>query len=189
MSSVWHKLIATVQSFCRSMGGTSVDSMPPYITSFEEQDRTRAFGFLAMFSRWECALKHGGFVRAGTFEQAEADWDSFANKYAAQIIAHQDTEFTSARARLLSNPPKHELLSIGTVSWQDNPRRANETDAVYLLRVVRDIRNNLFHGGKYSGGPEPETARDRALINCAVLILKRLLDLDAAVRARFEESV
>jgi hypothetical protein len=184
-----YKLLVKMRNFCRCVKRTSVDCMPPYITSFEERDHARVFAFLATFARWECALKHGEFVRAGLHGQAEADWKSFANKYAVHICEYRDTDFTNARATLLAKPPRREEYISGTVSWQDNPRRDNETDAGYLLRVIRDVRNNLFHGGKYAGGPEPETARDRDLIDCALLILRRLVELDPTIKARFEESV
>ena len=71
-----------------------------------------------------------------------------------------------------------------------NPRRCRETDAQYLLRVVRDVRNNLFHGGKYpaSYGSVEEIARDGTLVDAATTVLERCLVLHDKVRAAFEEE-
>lgn len=158
-----------------------------YPASFSAADRQRVFGFLALFSRWECALKHSGFARAGGFGQAEADWRAFVTAHAAAIAALNDAAFVAARHLLTATPPKREELTVTGVTWVPNPRRAAESDGDYLLRVVRDVRNNLFHGGKFNGGPEPELARDRNLIDGATVVLETVAALNPNIRRMLDE--
>lgn len=161
--------------------------MLPYPESFIIDDRTRVFRFLATFSRWECALKHNGFARVGAYGQVEPDWRAFAIAHDTEFATLKTPEFFAARNVLLSNPPDREELQGGQVAWVTNPRRQAETaDTDYLLRVVRDVRNNLFHGGKFYGGPAPELDRDRELIDSAVTILEIGASLHPGILAMFD---
>ena len=162
--------------------------MLPYVESFSEEDRKRLFGFLALFARWECALKSTGYARPGHFQHALADWDRFATDHEGAVAALADAEFVAARTFLLASPPKQQVLNNGTVEWRDNPRRPNESDSSYLFRVVRDVRNNLFHGGKFVTGPEPELARDRALVDHATRLLESAASIDQRVLAVLEQG-
>jgi hypothetical protein len=161
--------------------------MQDYVALFEAEDQQRVFRFLALFARWECALKRNQFARAGAHGQAEADWNAFADRVAGALGTIQVDGYADARDYLQNNPPQRQYLENGGIAWRPNPRRADETDARYLFRVVRDVRNNLFHGGKYQGGPVEELARDRRLIDSATHILEAAVELDARVRGVFEE--
>ncbi len=130
----------------------------PYVESFEAEDRERFFRFLVLFARWESALKHHGFARRGCYGQAEPDWNRFVDQHEMAIEALKTPEFASAPTTLERQPPKREECTNGSVEWRDNPRRPTETKARSLFRIVRDVRNNLFHGGKFLG--QEETARE-----------------------------
>ncbi len=158
-----------------------------YVESFSEEDRERLFGFLALFARWECALKSTGYARTnGQF--AMPDWDRFARDNEGAVGALADGNFVAARTFLLASPPRKQVLNNGTVEWRDNPRRQNETNAGYLFRVVKDVRNNLFHGGKFVTGIEPELARDRALVDHATRLLESAASIDQRVLAILEQG-
>lgn len=153
-----------------------------YLESFDETDRVRVFRFLATFSRWECALKNSGFVRAGRFNQAEANWTAFATQYHQELASITSPRFQEARTFLLNDPARRQALVDQQIMWQPNPRRPNETcDADYLFRIVRDIRNNLFHGGKFAEGSVPELSRDQCLIDSATTILESASNLDERI--------
>ena len=158
-----------------------------YVNTFVAEDRERLFRLLALFARWESALKRTGFVSAGQYGQAEANWNTFADAVEAKVAALKDSTFTKARDYLLTKPPRRLCVENNHLVWRNNPRRQNETDARYFFRVVRDVRNNLFHGGKYQGGPEAELARDRQLIDCVAIVLEVAIDLDPRIRNVFEE--
>ncbi len=163
--------------------------MLPYLESFNHDDRERVFRFLATFSRWECALKHNNYVRRGSYGQAEADWKKFANTHKTQFAGLQTPEFIKARNMLITNPPKREELQSTEIKWEPNPRRGGEIiDADYLLRVVRDVRNNLFHGGKFAGGPAQELARDRELIDSATAVLEITASMHEGIKAMLDQT-
>lgn len=160
--------------------------MLPYVNRFAAEDRERVFRFLAAFSRWECALKHSGFARAGRHGQAEPDWTGFAVAHEGQIAALKTVAFTAARNALLAAPPMRQEPVGDQLRWQPNPQRAEETSAAYLFRIVKDVRNNLFHGGKFAEGPAPELARDRNLIDYATSVLELTADLHPGIRAMLD---
>ena len=119
-----------------------------YLTRFDATDRDRVFRFFAVFSRAECALKRSGFLHTGSHGQAEPDWNRYSDNIASGLAAIDDTAFVEQKGYLLSHPPERQVPDGHDVKWAPNPRRTDETDARYLLRVVRDVRNNLFHGGQ-----------------------------------------
>jgi hypothetical protein len=162
-----------------------------YIDTFEAEDRARIFSFLATFSRLEFSLKKTGFVQsAPRTNQAEADWRKFAEAIAEALARVSEPTFLRARTYLLERPPQRLELVDGLLTWKPNrPRSRTEmSDSDYLLRIVRDVRNNLFHGGKYSGGPVADLARDRKLIDSASAVLRACLALDERVQDLFNEA-
>ncbi len=46
-----------------------------------------------------------------------------------------------------------------------------------VLQSVRTVRNNVFHGGKFSEGSVAEPLRDETLIRECVAVLNGLLEL------------
>jgi len=46
-----------------------------------------------------------------------------------------------------------------------------------VIRSLRIVRNNVFHGGKFPDGPIVEPLRDEALIRDCLAVFERLLDL------------
>lgn len=143
----------------------------------------------ASFSRWECALKHNKFVRVGQHGQAEADWKKFANEHGDALAKLTSDDFLAARKYLTNSPPQRQELRGGHMSWEPNPKRSGESEADYLFRVVKDVRNNLFHGGKFVGGPAPELARDRLLIDSAIVVLEGAAVVHPGVDAMLHASV
>lgn len=142
------------------------------------------------FSRFEYALKRDSrFLQAGT-GNAEPNWDRFA--------ADCNPMFTDRVAGSLAisvqyyqyNPPRKQLRANGEMSWSE-PMSWDEREPVliWLLRVVRAVRNNLFHGGKFPLVPISEPSRDRDLLAHAITILAACLELDASVRAIFNEGI
>lgn len=162
-----------------------------YPDQFAAEDRERIFRFFAFFSRLEYSLKRSGFVRKGRQGEASADWAKYAASISDALAAQPQQTFTEAAHYLLSHPPKRLELVGEHLRWMANPKRTNEGGAEYLLRVVRDVRNNLFHGGKFplpNGGPVLELARDRRLIDCASVVLTVCLHSNDEVERFFEEA-
>jgi len=164
-----------------------------YVDAFRQEDRDRLFRFLALFARWECSLKRTGFLKPADKRKgspAEADWNGYADAIAVTVAGLAGAEWTRARGYLLSHPPKRQVVQGGAVCWADNPRRPSESDVRYLFRIVKDVRNNVFHGGKYPNpnGPVAELARDRLLVDAATVVLESCAELDDRVTRLFLEA-
>lgn len=125
--------------------------------------KTEWTSFFATFARFEYAMKRAGYLKhdkPGT--SAEAGWSGFAADLGPGFFAacQQDADL----AVLLIAPP--QLLKVGlgaTVDWK-KPRAVKDSEDVFS--VIKDIRNNLFHGERQVHGD-----RDAQLIAAAQLAL------------------
>jgi hypothetical protein len=83
------------------------------LQSFTPEDRELVFRFLALFARYECALKHSGFVKQGTYGEADADWNTYADPISPLLARLGSKEYVKARSRLLQKPPAKTSTSSG----------------------------------------------------------------------------
>jgi hypothetical protein len=60
----------------------------------------------------------------------------------------------------------------------------------WILRLVRTVRNNLFHGGKYPYPDEPinQPARDRKVLSASLTVMEECLRLSPLLEAKFFEA-
>lgn len=142
--------------------------------------------FLGVFSRLEYALKATIY---GTENEGrvEACWDRFANDIdeAFRQIAHD--EFKAAVDYLLGQPPRKQVRREGALTFQEQTVDKNQTIAQQILLMVRTVRNNLFHGGKYLPVGEIETGRNEVLVSHSLEVLRRCIYLNEAVRQSCEQ--
>jgi hypothetical protein len=147
--------------------------------------------FFVTFSRFEYALKRAGFVKNGAYGNASPDWQRFANEKGNALLDDPtDIEFTEACSFLLREPPRKQIVvaSHRSLQWQKNTKRSGEGNVEYLLRLVKDVRNNLFHGGKYPYEPvSGQALRNSKLLRSCLTILEKCLSLDANVKDFFED--
>ncbi|MFA6021389.1 MAG: hypothetical protein WC722_14080, partial [Rhodospirillales bacterium] len=69
-------------------------------------------------------------------------------------------------------PPKKQIVKNGAPGWKDV---AAPKDAKELFLAVRCVRNNLFHGGKFSIEPVEEPSRNKELLRACLAILETAL--------------
>jgi hypothetical protein len=150
--------------------------------------------FFVTFSRFECALKRAHFVKEGPYGSATANWDDFARKLNGRLVSIKDKDFTEAKSYLLTAPPRKQKVDgaqrMGW-KWMPNEPRGTESAEEYLLRLVRDVRNNLFHGGKYPPPNKPidgQALRSSDLLKACLTILEKCHSLDADVDQVFKEA-
>jgi len=147
-------------------------------------DRNLITEFFFVFSRFEYALKRAGFLKPNR-RSAEPDWDTFGDALEQKYNSDETPQLSSSVDYLLSEPPKRQIVQEdGSLGW-DPDKRGSETEIVWLLLLVRRIRNNLFHGGKYPYMPLPEPARDDRLLESSLVLLEACLDWDDEVREYF----
>jgi hypothetical protein len=126
-----------------------------------------AVQFFAFFSRFEFALKRGGFCKRVKRDKAEADWDNFAN--ALSVTFFNSMVENAAVNVLLREPPRD--LKVGEDGQPCFANQPPPQNSLELFRAIRRIRNNLFHGEK-----PLFNERDRQLVAAATFILERALE-------------
>ena len=148
--------------------------------------------FFLTFSRFEFALKNSGFyVKRGKTSvpyEASPDWDSFAQRLKDVFDTNATPRLRDACDRLLDNPPAREVIGGGGLGWDTTAENDSLSDIERLLRYVRRIRNNLFHGAKFSTLPGLETERNVTLLEDSLIILSECLRLTDDVRQTYESA-
>ena len=134
--------------------------------------------FLFTFSRFEYALKESGYARTSKYGVVEPHWDKFAEQL-PNFRSIRNPDFKAALKYLIYDPPKRQVLRNGRVVWESQKQKAENN--VQVLQLVRQVRNNTFHGGKI---PFTED-RDRRLLNAALAVLVWALRNDFSVYSAF----
>jgi hypothetical protein len=149
-----------------------------------KEHRTLIFEFFVVFSRFEYALKRSGFI-TGNDRQVSANWDEFASKYNSTFDPERSDAVRQACAYFKECPPCKQILTDGSLEWSEPRSLSNEPLLTWLLTVVRIVRNNLFHGGKFPIAPIEEPTRNPLLLSHALTIINACLSLDYEVRDHF----
>ena len=122
-----------------------------------------ALEFLATFSRLEYALKVTGFLQPNNNE-AKADWKRFVSELEDKFKPKNLNDFNF----LLG----YKLNMLGNVNnsivWVefDTSKAKNSIENVTLK--IKQIRNNLFHGGKFAPF---ENSNDKKLLEASINVL------------------
>jgi hypothetical protein len=154
----------------------------------ELTDQRIVFHFFSLFSRFEYALKRGGFLRHG--KTAKPNWEAYSKTLLGSFSKVNDEGFKKACDYLKDLPPRRQVVVQHRMDWEDTIQESGEFMERYLLRLVRIVRNNLFHGGKYpySFGPTRTADRNRRLLEASVVILKQCLSLSPDLERIFRED-
>ncbi len=152
-------------------------------------DKERVWLFFLAFSRFEFALKRSGFA-CGSADGVEPAWDRFASKHRHAFDPKSDARLKDACDYFISHPPQKQILDGNTLSWVESHPLGNNPLLCWLVSVLRRVRNNLFHGGKF---PHPicfitDPIRDLQLIGHSLAILRACIALDPNVQQHFIEA-
>lgn len=118
----------------------------------------------ALFSRFEYAMKRGGFSRAG-HRTPTADWERFAEALDARFSG-QFGQNPCTRILFDQPPKKLEHDRQNSVEWTDVGLEYPRTNRV-LIKIIKTIRNNMFHGDKTT-----QIERNNQLIIAASKVLQ-----------------
>ena len=153
-------------------------------SSFDNDGRILISKFFIVFSRFEYALKSANH-RNG----ANPNWDSFASSINGNFDKERSEELKEAVEYIVNNPPKVQGEFDGKLIWKDREFHDNTPLTLRLSLSIRDIRNNLFHGGKFQGTFQPEISRNYRLLEKSIIILNEWLGMDRQVREKFTEPI
>lgn len=141
--------------------------------------------FFVAFSRFECALKTTITYAVGNNNRVEPNWDRFISDVRSDFDKSKTNKLQEASDFLLNNPPRKQTLVNNSLSWTDRVFQNNEPEINRLSLHIRDIRNNLFHGGKFNGVYQQDISRNYKLINSALIVLNELIGLNQEVETAF----
>jgi len=150
----------------------------PFLNQINHQvnfHRRLVYKFFIDFSLFEYALKQAGFLLP--VPEAKADWDTFAQSIDAGFDPNANREIRSAVQYLLNHPPRKQFNNAGVLMFGDTVRPAGCSDTQWLSVLIRRIRNNSFHGGKFEFDP----IRDTRLLNHSLVILEAWAQLHPVV--------
>lgn len=151
-------------------------------------DRELVLEFFWRFSVFECALKREGFLRSGRNNVAEADWERFGRDIHGQFASVSLHGFREAVDALKGFSPRRQVVRNGELGWDSLVERPDASEETLTLRLLRTVRNNLFHGGKYPDGPIQGVARNGAILGAALTILDGCYAIHAGVKRRVDEA-
>ena len=150
-------------------------SMPPEL----------AIEFMAVFSRAEHALKSAEFA-IGDEGKVAAAWDKYANEIHEEFEGIEEISVVEASKYLLEYPPRKQVLVENKVEFREQKMDKNQKRTQQIFLMVRAVRNNLFHGGKYLLYGEREEGRNEKLVQASLSVLEAGIFLNEKVRASFE---
>lgn len=136
-----------------------------------------AVRFFVRFSQFEYALKRIGYAEQNG-SHVNILWDDFlAGKGDISASGNRSIDY------YFNNPPAEFVLAnVSTSPWQQ--RRVDVRDNKSLLRLLRNIRNNLFHGEKPElvfGGSDADLNRSKQLLIHGNVILEELMKLEPRI--------
>jgi hypothetical protein len=149
--------------------------------------RDLIFQFFWSFATFECALKRtAGLCKAGRrYRTAEPNWPAFEQGIRETALASES--FRVAAKGLIELSPKCQVFDGATLGWE-TAAQGEADDMEYALFLLRTVRNNLFHGGKYEhGGPINDVARDTNILTAALALLGECYKLDNRVQIYVDE--
>lgn len=140
--------------------------------------------FFIIFSRFEGSLKKAGFVSFdGRYTTIK--WTAFEDVIKGAFQKDRTERLSQAVLALLEHPPKTQVIRDGKLDWNEMQTKSDATEINRLGAAIRGMRNNLFHGGKFSNGIEEDIPRNFALLGYGMIILDEWLSLHDEVKANF----
>jgi len=144
-----------------------------------------ALEFLAAFSRLEYALKVTQFRKTGEGE-AKADWSKFSLEVSRLFDPNKSEALSNAFAYTTTEPLRFLGVKNGVLDWYDFsvPQNCHPVDKA--IRIIKQVRNNLFHGGKYAKDNKAAVGRDSKLLKSALLVLNELRQVIPDVQSVYD---
>ena len=159
----------------------------------DSEDRLLAWHFFVFFSRFEYALKRSSIYLMAGREEAQPNWDKFASDLNPTFNPDSSTELKTAVKYFIQSPPRKQIRDKGQMEWS-KPQNYDGNDGkepllIWLLRMIRFVRNNLFHGGKFPLIKISDPSRDRELLLHSMIILRTCLSLNSKVEEHFFDCI
>lgn len=131
---------------------------------------TLTFDFFYWFSRFEFSLKENQYLKnKEEGKNAEPGWDDFVQKQ------HQHYQLSIEAQNLLNAQPERQIVGADCqLTWRPLDLGHCNSELDKVVRLLKTVRNNLFHGGKHGGSGWEDTDRTRLLLVNGKAILDQL---------------
>lgn len=142
-----------------------------------------AFEFFFRFSRFEFAMKANCYLedeREG--RQAKPGWSKFERKFEADYV------LSDAGEHLIKLCPQRQVVAANkALKFVPEAFDDNASDLSKVTRLLKNVRNNLFHGGKKTTVGWDDPARISLLLAVGGELLEELakLDFEADYKGRY----
>ena len=129
-----------------------------------------AFDFFYWFSRFEFCLKDNGYLKHHEpGDNAEPGWDKFVERHSANYQPSADAQ------ALLNDPPERQIvLANRELDWRAVGTSDCTSELAKVARLVKTVRNNLFHGGKHGAAGWDNPTRTQLLLSASKAVLGQL---------------
>ncbi|WP_154613435.1 hypothetical protein [Serratia marcescens] len=135
----------------------------------------------SLFSRFEHAMKCHNYAAQDRFGNIQPDWSGFCVRMAGAFNQSKSQRLNDSISYLLANPPMKQRIDL---SWEPCQFPAwCADDSSKAIWLAKNVRNNLFHGGKYL---DVMRQRDEMLIDAACVIILASLSVDKTLANCFE---
>ena len=138
--------------------------------------------FFLCFARFEYALKKAGYLENKPY--ASPDWESYAQSIEEQMSI-RDPNIIESLEYFTDNPTKYQQNDSGTVKYVNTPYDNSTSLFIWAIKMIKRVRNNFFHGGKYRDLVVEDSLRNTALLNHSLLVLNECLELENDVSSYF----
>ncbi len=145
-----------------------------------------AIEFLAMFSRFEYALKVTTKFRMPENGEAKANWHAFVNEVGPLFDHKTNNSLSEAFNYLTGQPLKFLGIHDGVLDWHEFRLPENSSNADKVIRVIKQVRHNLFHGGKFAHDSHASKDRDTKLLKYGLIVLENMIQLIEEVKSAYE---
>jgi hypothetical protein len=99
-------------------------------------------------------------------------------------LIEKNAALADAAGYLLKSPPRKQIPRGDSLAFVDQEIDVKQAKTQQVLLMIRTVRNNLFHGGKFLAESEP--GRDQRLVSCSLTVLLQCLTLHSGVRQHYE---
>jgi len=147
--------------------------------------RELVFEFFAIFARMEYALKLVPRFRRPGNGDAKANWTAFANEIAPNFAPTGNQQLRDAVQYLTVPGLRYYSVVADVLDWHPFPV-AGDTEALRTINLIKQLRNNLFHGAKFAQDPNSNPDRERKLVELSIVLLEHMLGLSPDVRVAYE---
>lgn len=132
----------------------------------------KAFEFFYWFSRFEFCLKEKNYLKSEVKgERAQPGWEKFVDEFSSSY-----TQSILAKKLISLKPSQQKIGDNGSLIWKEiNIQNDNELQQV--VKTLKTIRNNLFHGGKHSVKGWDDIERTEKLLVLGVQVMNEIVKM------------